>query len=274
MSDLQGENLIASFKEAAQRIVARISRIDSVTGIVLQGALVRGFADRFSDVDITTFITSQVKDVRRVVQEIGNAEQRSCGLEVDLEVHDLDHFRNEKWTEIRRWDFYNSEVAYDPKGSVREMIAEKVNVSSTFWLRRVVVSSVYASWYCCPVEEGQSTLLDVAISRGDLLSAHYYVNYGVELLLQVLFAANHEFLPPPKWRMFYSRKLNWLPSDFNERVALTMIVNELSASDLDRRAICLRQLWSEARSRLEQSMSLSHEKAVKYYVTKILKQQA
>ncbi len=272
MSELQGENLILSFRESAERIVNQVSRIDGVIGIVLQGALVRGFADRFSDVDITTFVTSDAERVRRRVQEIGKAELLRSRLEMDLEIHELGHFGNERWSEIRRWDFRNSDIVYDTKGAVRDMIVSKLNVPSTFWLRRVVLSSIYTSWYCCPAELNAPTLLDVSMARGDLLSAHYYANYGIELLLQVLFAMNHEFLPPPKWRLFYSHKLSWLPRNFKEQIAGTMIVKELSASDLGRRVTCLRKLWSEIRTRLQQSMGLSHEKAVKYYVDKILKQ--
>jgi hypothetical protein len=46
-----------------------------------------------------------------------------------------------------------------------------------------------------------------------LISAYYCLNYGVDLLVRVIFALNKEFLPAPKWRMFYSYRLEWLPED-------------------------------------------------------------
>jgi len=65
----------------------------------------------------------------------------------------------------------------------------------------------YLKWYCCPVKKDAGTVAEVWIRKGDLTSAHYCLNYGVELLLKLIFALNKEFLPSPKWRLFYSYSL-------------------------------------------------------------------
>jgi hypothetical protein len=45
------------------------------------------------------------------------------------------------------------------------------------------------------------------------------MNYGVDLLTEMIFALNKKYLPPPKWRMFYSYRLEWLPEGYRELIA-------------------------------------------------------
>jgi len=59
--------------------------------------------------------------------------------------------------------------------------------------RTVVVCAEYLKWYCCPVKKDAGTVAEVWIRKGDLTSAHYCLNYGVELLLKLIFALNKEF---------------------------------------------------------------------------------
>ena len=76
----------------------------------------------------------------------------------------------------------------------------------------------YLKWYCCPVKKDAGTVAEVWIRKGDLTSAHYCLNYGVELLLKLIFALNKEFLPSPKWRLFYSYSLKQLPKNFRKLI--------------------------------------------------------
>jgi len=52
---LKGENQIRKFRRVAEELVSIIAPYEGVAGIVLLGALVRGFADKTSDLDITVF---------------------------------------------------------------------------------------------------------------------------------------------------------------------------------------------------------------------------
>jgi hypothetical protein len=43
--------------------------------------------------------------------------------------------------------------------------------------------------------ENAGTIAEAWVDRGDMLSAHYCLNYSIELLVKTVFALNKEFLP-------------------------------------------------------------------------------
>jgi len=62
---LKGENRIKKFRRVAEGLASKISACEGVTGIVFIGGLVRGFADKFSDLDITVFLNKEMKSSER-----------------------------------------------------------------------------------------------------------------------------------------------------------------------------------------------------------------
>lgn len=272
MVHLSGENLITEFQSTADRITSAVSTLDGVLGIVLLGGISRGFVDKYSDLDVTIFLEKKNDNLRRSVGQIGHDEQKRTGIDVDLEVHPLEDFRRRRWTEVDRWDFAVVKVVFDPTGKVAKMISAKLSVPDEFWVRRVVLCSERMKWYCCPPGEDARTIAEAAVERGDLATAHYCISYGLDLLLGLLFALNKAFLPPPKWRIIYSRDLPWHPTDYENALRQLLEVKNLSRKDLERRLGLIRDLWSEISARIVKDMALSPEMISKYYVRKILHQ--
>jgi len=211
MVELKGENHIREFRQVAIGLVSKISSFEDVVGIVFIGGLVRGFADRYSDVDIIIFLGRKDERVRRKIRGLGADEQRRLGIDVDLEVHFLEDFRRWKWDEADRWEFSRAEAVFDPEDEIKKVFRKKLRVPKNFWVERVVVCGEYLIWYCCPPTEEVGTVAGSWIERGDLVAAHYCLTYAVDLLIRTVFALNREFLPVPKWRIFYSYGLKWLP---------------------------------------------------------------
>lgn len=272
MLELQGKNEIGKFRKIAESLVTKIVTFKDVTGIVFIGGLVRGFTDKYSDVDMLVFLSEKDEHLRKRLRKIGSDEQERSHIDVDLEVHFIADFSKPKWSETSRWDFSHAKIVYDPQGKIRKLFKQRLRVPKNFWIKRIVIYSEYLKWYCCPPRENLETMVDAWVARGDIVSAHYYVNYGFDLMLSVLFALNKEFLPPQKWRPFYSYSLKWLPKDYVNSVREVLIVRDFSTGDVNRRLKVMKTMWSQVLSKLKSEMNLTPELISKYYVENVLHQ--
>jgi predicted nucleotidyltransferase len=269
---LQATNRIQEFRKIAESLKLRISRFEGVSGIMYLGGLVRGFADRFSDVDIMVLLSQRDEILRKKIKKIGLDEHRRSGVDIDLEVHFVQDFRSWKWNEMKRWDFSRSQIVYDPEGKVGKLFKRRLKVPDVFWLERIVIYGEYLRWYCCPSRRDVGTIAETWVDRGDLISAHYCLNYALGLLVKVVFALNKEFLPPPKWEIFYSYTLKWLPHDYKKLVTEILTVRSFSKDDLDRRLKATRRLWRSILLKIHKEMGLTSESISKKYVKKVLDQ--
>lgn len=269
---LIGENRVRKLKHIAEEFSSRTASYEEVAGIAFHGALTRGFADEFSDIDIMIFLSKKNARLRKHIYEMGIEEEGRSGTSMDLEVHFLDEFRKRKWNEAEKWDLSKAKIVYDPQGETSKVFNRKFRVHKDFWLKRIVICSEYLKWYCCPPKEDASTMAEVWIKRGDLISAHYCLNYDVDLLMTVIFALNKEFLPAPKWRIFYSYKLKWLPKDYVKFVKEAIKIKNLSAREVNRRLEAIRRIWCLVLPKIEEETGLTPELISKYYVERTLHQ--
>jgi len=272
MTELKGPNQIDTFRRVAERLVSRISACEGVCGILYHGGLVRGFADRFSDLDITVFLDGNDKELQRAIRSIELEEEKRSGLETDMMIHDLEDSRKKRWNEIERREFSKAKIVFDPEGQIEELLSEKLSVSRDFWVNRIATLTEYLKWYCCPSEEGEGTITEAWVERGDLVAAHHCVSYGLEVILEMVFSLKQEFFPSVKWRLFDSYGLKWLPDDYRHLVQETMVVRSFSKADLDRRLNAVRQLWNRVLPKAEKETRMTLEELHLYYVRNILHQ--
>jgi predicted nucleotidyltransferase len=272
MSGLKGKNRIRQFRQVAEELSLKIAQSESVVGIAFLGGLVRGFADRFSDVDITVFMKKSDESLTKQIRSLALEAERRFGVDVDLEIHLLEEYKRRKWSEVDRWEFSRAQIVFDPKGEIKKMLSEKLKVSKGFWVRRIVICGEYLKWYCCPPRKDVGTVAESWIERGDLVSAHYCLDYAVELLIRVIYALNREFLPAPKWRIFHSYGLKWLPADYKRLVGEALLVKGFSVRDFRRRLEAIRKLWRRILPKIGEETGLITERMSKYYVEKVLHQ--
>jgi hypothetical protein len=233
---------------------------------------VRGFVDKFSDLDIIVFLSKRDEHLRKQISDLGMDEQKRLGIDVDLEVHFLEDFKKSKWDEVDKWEFSRAKIVFDPEGEVKKVFGQKLKLPKDFWIKRIVVCGEYLKWYCCPPKKDVGTIAECWIERGDLLAAHYCLNYAVELLIRILYALNKEFLPASKWRIFYSYGLKWLPENYRRLLGEALLVKSFSVKDFSRRLRAVRELWCGILPKIREETGLTAELISKYYVEKVLHQ--
>ncbi|HKZ94814.1 MAG TPA: nucleotidyltransferase domain-containing protein [Candidatus Bathyarchaeia archaeon] len=271
---LRGENRIREFKQVAKKLTSRLSSFEGVLGIAFIGGLVRGFADKYSDLDIIVLLARRDEQLRRQFYDLSSDVARVSGVDVDLEVHFIDDFKGQKWDEIDRWEFSKVKIVFDPEGVVQRVFREKLKQPKDFWTKRIALLAEYMKWYCCPPKENVGTVAQTWVDRGDLLSAHYCLNYAVDLVLKVVFTLNKEHLPAPKWRLFYSYNLKWLPKGFSKLIKDAMKATDFSTDELEFRLRALRELWHGVVPKIRDVTGLTMEELSEYFVEKILRVRA
>jgi len=269
---LKGENQIWKLRRVAEGFASKIASRKGVTGIVFIGGLARGFADKFSDLDIIVFLGRRDEQLRTRIYRLGLDEERRCGIEIDLEIHFLEDFRRWRWDEADKWEFSRAKIAFDPEGEIKKLFGEKLRLPKDFWIERIAVCAEYLKWYCCPPRENVGTIAEAWIERGDLVAAHYCLNYAIDLLLRLTFALNKEYLPAPKWRMFHSYSLKWLPENYKKLIREAMKSKDFSVRDLSRRLKAIREMWRKIVPKIEEETGLTLDLISRYYVEKILHQ--
>jgi predicted nucleotidyltransferase len=272
MKRLKGKNQIREFSKVAKALTSKIGSHKGVAGVILIGGLTRGFADKYSDVDMITLLSRKDENLRKKLKEIGSDEQKRSGIDIDLEVHFLEDFRARKWDEMFKWDLSHAKIVLDPEKEIQRMLTEKLKVSKVFWLKRIVICSEYLKWYCCPPKEDVGTIVEAWVERGDMVSAQYCLSYAFDLLIRIMFALNKEFLPAPKWRVFYSYTLRWLPTDYKKLLKKALTIMGFSKHDLNRRMKALKQIWRETLPKIREETGLTPDLISKYYVEKVLHQ--
>jgi predicted nucleotidyltransferase len=265
-------NRIREFKKIAERLESKISLLEGVSGIVFMGGLVRGFADKYSDIGIVVLLRKKDEDLRKRIRKIGKNEQKRFGVEVDLEVHSLKDLRTRKWDETAMWDFSRSEIVFDPEGDVRKLFERGLKVSKRFWLERIVTYGEYLKWYCCPPQDNIGTIAETWVARGDLISAHYCLEYGLSLMIRIVFALNREFLPPPQWEIFCSYTLKWLPPNYEKLLGEALTVKSLTKHDLYRRLSTMKELWREILTKIRDKTGLTPALISRQYAKYVLRQ--
>lgn len=271
MAELKGENLLNQFEPVSERLVSEISSVKGVSGIILLGGLARKFIDKFSDIDITVLLETPSDPLKRRIWKIC-AEEKSNGADIDLEIYSPADFKAKAWDDMDRWEYSHAKVVFDPEGETSKTIADRLKVPKNFWTNRIAADVEYVKWYYCPLDEAVGTISEAWVERGNLAAAHYCLNYAVEVMLELVFALNKEFLPPPKWRLHYSYKLRRLPEGFKEDIEEALKVGSFSLEELKRRLHALRMMWSKILPIVEEETNLTTAQLHTYYVRNILQQ--
>ncbi|MFW9907657.1 MAG: nucleotidyltransferase domain-containing protein [Candidatus Thorarchaeota archaeon] len=266
MFGMRGENKIDTFRMIAKEFNERVSHFTSVEGILYIGGLARGFADKYSDVDIIVLMNNEDPFTKDFLPSISATLEDRSHVEMDVEVYLIDDFRKRDWDEYQRWDFLHSELAFDRTGNVAAALKQILYMDEDTWKVRIAKNMIYFTWYCSGTEEYAPTMIDLWIDRDDLISAEYSVNYGIDMLLELVYSLNRSFLPAPKWRYFYTRMLDWLPDGFEDNIREAMIVTEISEADSRRRAAALVNMWSDFLVRAEKEFDLTRQAIDNLYV--------
>ena len=139
------------------------------------------------------------------------------------------------------------------------------------WVKRMIENAIHLQWYGCPSDEKDVVIAETWVSRGDMVNAHYTLNYAVDLTLNLLYTVNREYIPPVKWKIFYSYTLPWKPGDYDKLLKNSLQIIDFTYEELQRRMKAIKRLSHEIIGKVEIETGKNRKDFGKYYVSQILK---
>jgi predicted nucleotidyltransferase len=230
-------------RKLAEKYINELSK-ENIVGVAFLGAIVRGYYDDDSDIDITVFRNKYEPLITSNTFDYDNFK---------LHIFEVD-YNNElssKWEMGKRWAYSSSEVHYDNNNLVKNLIKQKVplGIEEKKWL--VMSGITLAEWYF-------NRLTDLWIRRGDIENAHYQINEGLNHFFNVLFAINNELVPDHKWRIYCSKKLNILPNSYFQEINNIQIVQSMNMEELKRRKNAFSIMWNELLPIVEEYLGMKY----------------
>lgn len=254
--------------ETADALTARLRGMPEVAAVIYIGGLARGRMDHFSDLDIIALLYEESRSARDGIASF--VKDASEGrLDIDLEVHTLEHFAAHERNEIFRWDLSHCRLAYDSEGRGDMLIRDIVHMSETDWKDRTVLKVMLLQWYIFP-GEGYLSLPEVWKERGDMRAAHHCLDFGIDLVMDLMFALNRQFVPPAKWKLEYLQELPDLPNGIDSAISEVMITKAFDEYELGRRLAVLRSLREPLMEMVEGKVGMDQEQMTQYYVSKLM----
>jgi predicted nucleotidyltransferase len=243
---VRSPNNHTAFFRQAQIFAGRIAAHEGVVGVLLTGGVARGYADRFSEIDLAVYLARPTFERWTQSGLAPYAEDDSWleGWHVDFDYLCYEDELEAEWDHVKRWDRSYAVVLHDPQGSMQEMLARKAILSDeekqSLPRRHLIHSGEY---YC-------HLVVPSWVHRGDLRTAHHCLNTALDSLIRAVFVANDELIPFGKWALNLSYTLAWTPSDWQRRVEQALLVCDVSPADVERRCMLIRDLLNECREKL------------------------
>jgi hypothetical protein len=230
----------------ARVLADRFARFEGVVGVLLTGGAARGYADRFSELDLAVCLTrSDFEDwIHRGQAPFPEGNACLDGWHVDVDYFCYDDEMEAEWEHVKRWDRSYARILHDPQGLMRDMLARKALLAEGEKQRlssRYLV--LYGDYFC-------GYVVPSWLHRGDLLAAHHCLNVALDSLIKAVFLANDELIPFDKWTLNLSYTLAWTPPDWQGRVERALLVREVSPADVERRRALIADLFAECKDRL------------------------
>lgn len=218
---------------------------NNIIGIVFLGAIVRGYYDEEADIDIAIFQKSTEQDFETRTIEVDGFQLQYFKLNFENEKHIT-------WEMGKRWAYSNIEIFFDPENKVYQLIHEKVQLMDQERKQLLMVGIALSEWYI-------NRLTELWITRGNIMSAHYMINEGLNHFYTVLFMLNNQLVADFKWRIFCAEQLKILPADFKEKISRVMETKEITKNELEMRKSAFMELWHDILPKVEDEVGMKYE---------------
>ena len=120
-------NQILSLRRHLDEMLPRFIALEGVVGITLNGGMSRGYADCFSEIDVTFYLepeTFQAWESGRSPIAVGITMLN--GHLYDIKLVNYANERMRVWELVTLWDASYAEILYDPSGLLHALFAEKL----------------------------------------------------------------------------------------------------------------------------------------------------
>lgn len=235
--NLNSENIIEKLLQALEEELSKFKAIEGIIGITLNGGLARGYADKFSEIDIVIYLDkNHYEEWQKGNSPIPLGIVKINGYLYDIKTMVLEDEKVNSWDNISLWDLSYCKVLFDPKKEIVQFIKNKlVNRPKTLDAQ----GPMWNAWWYYKLAG------NIWINREDILQGNFIFGKAVTSIIEALFVVNGEYIPHEKWVVHMSRTLNWIPENWEQRLAKAMSTGDFTVQDLINRQAAIDSIWKE-----------------------------
>lgn len=250
MINLNGKNLAKLHRIFADEYIKNLSQKKDVIGIVILGGAARGYADKYSDVDIAIFTNNEKIKLPR-------GERMFSDHDIDQMIFHLPSWKKVDWSDAMRQAFEEGVIVYDPKGFIKPLLKKKLALTEKERKIKIVKSIIHLGWHGIKYRRkirwgGYNFILpaDLWLKRGCIPCAHSILNSCVDIFIQLLYSYNFRFVPDPKWRLYHVYNLPWIPKNFKKKMDVVISSKSTSSTNFMKRVNTLQSMYNETIDRI------------------------
>ena len=218
-----------------------------VEGVMFLGGVARNFADEDSDIDIAVFSHKKLMDLQvgECFDEEGN----------DIEIWNVKLDEGfEEWDQEAREAYSEGVIAFDRNGLVRDFLDKVLFYSDEAQVRGYGYRLFHMAWhgfvyskYRNKFERGYKWVLpdNLWYKRGNPQNGFVVMQDCAKTLIETLFVINKAWIPDTKWLWIKSLKLEYLPKDYENKMAF-ILFSEFSDANYPEKCRLFQELLDES----------------------------
>lgn len=230
-------------KELKPMIMQYVKRISGNKNVIGAAYLDRPNMDKDDDIDIVVFVKGK--------PHIRRGEHIFKSHDFDVSVEDYSYARKAVWGQETRASFKYANILFDKKGRIKKLIKSKMRFTNKE-SKNIIISNIFNliwlgiydrhKWIDYRISYYPH---DLWIRRNDLETAHLVLDFGIDLLLNILYAYNKEFIPSMKWKLHNSFSLKWIPKNYKKRIDMLLKTEKISKNNFERRYKIIKELLED-----------------------------
>ncbi|KPJ56537.1 hypothetical protein AMJ49_04650 [Parcubacteria bacterium DG_74_2] len=256
---MKTRNIKKEIEKTIKPFLEKLQEQSYIKGIVLLGGLgKRNFIDKYSDIDLTVFISK--KDAKKISLPF-EFHYQSNGKTLEFNIHQQileEEERIKKWKDFKIEAYARGKIIYDPTKRVSKLIKNKIRFDENEAFDRLIWIMQQYKW------RGQIHSIR-AYRRGYPEASHGLLNQCAEILLEAIYLLNKRYLPHKKWELVYLNEMKKPFNRLNSEFKKVMIIKNYHLSDIKRRIKILDKIYGLVLNEILKQYKNSPRDPYKYY---------
>lgn len=239
------------YKYIAQEYIKPLVKNKNIVGIIL---LAKPDMDENDDIDICVFADKNIS--------VAKGEKIFRGYDIDTSIISYSYSEKMHWSQEMRAGFKNHIALYDTRNRIRKLLKKKL-VFPVWEQKTMIISNLFHltwmgiydnhKWKDYKIPRYPH---DTWLKRYGTDAEESIINYGTDLLLNMLYAYNKEFIPDERSKLYYSYELKYIPKNYRKRINNLMKIKKIDKNDFERRYKILTSLLRELIDRCKEKRIL------------------
>ncbi len=225
---LKTKNRSKELLKLSKQYAKELSVHKEIIGIAIGGGPTRGYADKYSDIDLHIYVDSKTfsKWEKKCPFPLGDYYWN--GQLSEVVIYDYSKEIKRDWCLEDRWEASSFIIFSDTNSKIKKLLKNKIKWKKNEKKQLYYLSAEMACWFIIHLPINW-------IKRGDIAQAHYVMTKAIDWIFNCIFIKNNYFVPWNKWKLHYVLLMKKKPKNFKKELYKAMLIKSMTKKDVFRR---------------------------------------